>query len=169
MALYITHVHAHQGHVLMALNCSTDRRSSALIGQYDSFRKKSRDLREESFTRHGSLERQKTTPDKRSSWSSEEIGDALSSFRPVTLTLTSFFKQVGRLCDIEADIWCLSRKSLYHFPNFLSQESDKLTDDDLYKFLADLKKPGSVLKRLKYIPGVEHSPLSSFGQCTIFL
>lgn len=33
------------------------------------------------------------------------------------------------------------------------QESDKLRDDDLYKFLADLKRPGSVLKRLKSIPG----------------
>ncbi|ELU18915.1 hypothetical protein CAPTEDRAFT_161690 [Capitella teleta] len=75
---------------------SLDRRSSALMGQYDSFRKKS-----------------------------QEIGEALTDFRPVTLTLTSFFKQ----------------------------ESDKLSDDDLYKFLADLKKPGSVLKRLKYIPG----------------
>ena len=33
------------------------------------------------------------------------------------------------------------------------QESDKLKDDDLYKFLADLKRPSSVLKRLKCIPG----------------
>jgi molybdenum-dependent DNA-binding transcriptional regulator ModE len=74
---------------------SLDRRASALLGQYDSFRKKSRDLREESFTRHGSLERQRATPDKRSSWSSEDLGEALSDFRPVTLTLTSFFKQVS--------------------------------------------------------------------------
>ena len=35
----------------------------------------------------------------------------------------------------------------------LGQESDKLKDDDLYKFLADLKRPSSVLKRLKCIPG----------------
>ena len=35
----------------------------------------------------------------------------------------------------------------------LDQESDKLKDDDLYKFLADLKRPSSVLKRLKCIPG----------------
>ena len=36
---------------------------------------------------------------------------------------------------------------------YFSQESDKLKDDDLYKFLADLKRPSSVLKRLKCIPG----------------
>ena len=28
-----------------------------------------------------------------------------------------------------------------------------MSDDDLYKFLADLKRPTSVLKRLKCIPG----------------
>ncbi len=33
------------------------------------------------------------------------------------------------------------------------QEADKLSDEDLYKFLADLKRPSSVLKRLKCIPG----------------
>ena len=36
---------------------------------------------------------------------------------------------------------------------YFAQESDKLKDDDLYKFLADLKRPSSVLKRLKCIPG----------------
>ena len=33
------------------------------------------------------------------------------------------------------------------------QEGDKLSDEDLYKFLADLKRPSSVLKRVKCIPG----------------
>ncbi|XP_077861413.1 dedicator of cytokinesis protein 7-like [Saccoglossus kowalevskii] len=55
----------------------------------------------------------------------EEDVSNLATFRPVTLTVSSFFKQ----------------------------ESDKLTDEDLYKFLADLKRPSSVLKRLKCIPG----------------
>lgn len=91
---------------------SLDRRSSALMGQYDSFRKKSRDLREESFTRHGSLERQRTTPDKRSSWSSEEIGEALTDFRPVTLTLTSFFKQVTFLSLLYVRTECIIHRSL---------------------------------------------------------
>ncbi|XP_070541056.1 dedicator of cytokinesis protein 7-like isoform X2 [Ptychodera flava] len=56
----------------------------------------------------------------------EEDMSNLASFRPVTLTVSSFFKQ----------------------------ESDKLTDEDLYKFLADLKRPTSILKRLKCIPGI---------------
>lgn len=33
------------------------------------------------------------------------------------------------------------------------QESDKLKEDDLYKFLLDLKRPCSALKKLKCIPG----------------
>ncbi|XP_015776632.1 PREDICTED: dedicator of cytokinesis protein 7-like [Acropora digitifera] len=53
-----------------------------------------------------------------------EVVPDLTNFRPVTLTVSSFFKQ----------------------------ETDKLKDDDLYKFLADLKRPSSVLKRLKCIP-----------------
>ena len=36
---------------------------------------------------------------------------------------------------------------------YLMQEGDRLSDDDLYKFLSDLKRPTSVLKRLKCIPG----------------
>ena len=49
----------------------------------------------------------------------------LDTFPPVTLTVSSFFKQEG----------------------------DKLRDDDLYKFLQDLKRPSPVLKRLKCIRG----------------
>lgn len=32
-----------------------------------------------------------------------------------------------------------------------------MKDEDLYKFLADLKRPSSVLKRLKCIPGNDNS------------
>ena len=42
------------------------------------------------------------------------------------------------------------KECLYHV---YLQEADKLSDEDLYKFLADLKRPTSVLKRLKCIPG----------------
>lgn len=34
-----------------------------------------------------------------------------------------------------------------------SQEGDKLSDDDLYKNLIDIKRPSNVLKRVKCIPG----------------
>ena len=95
-----------------------------------------------SLTRKGSLERR----DKRSSWAASssasvtststlipnenrggegDVGSMLDNFPPVTLTVSSFFKQ----------------------------ESDKLRDEDLYKFLIDLKRPSPVLKRLKCIRG----------------
>lgn len=35
-----------------------------------------------------------------------------------------------------------------------SKESDKMRDEDLYKFLLDLKRPSSVMKKLKSIPGI---------------
>ncbi|XP_028857801.1 dedicator of cytokinesis protein 7 isoform X21 [Denticeps clupeoides] len=47
----------------------------------------------------------------------------LTSFRPATLTVTNFFKQEG----------------------------DRLSDEDLYKFLADMRRPTSVLRRLRPI------------------
>jgi len=44
------------------------------------------------------VERPKSgTPDKRDSWNAEDIGGALDSFRPVTITISSFFKQVATL------------------------------------------------------------------------
>ncbi|XP_069460332.1 dedicator of cytokinesis protein 6 isoform X2 [Ambystoma mexicanum] len=46
---------------------------------------------------------------------------SFSTFRPATLTVTNFFKQEG----------------------------DRLSDDDLYKFLADMRRPSSVLRRLR--------------------
>ncbi|XP_060799164.1 dedicator of cytokinesis protein 7-like [Neoarius graeffei] len=45
----------------------------------------------------------------------------LTNFRPATLTVTNFFKQEG----------------------------DRLSDEDLYKFLADMRRPSSVLRRLR--------------------
>uniref|UniRef100_A0A673LEA1 Dedicator of cytokinesis protein 7-like n=1 Tax=Sinocyclocheilus rhinocerous TaxID=307959 RepID=A0A673LEA1_9TELE len=44
-----------------------------------------------------------------------------ANFRPATLTVTNFFKQEG----------------------------DRLSDEDLYKFLADMRRPSSVLRRLR--------------------
>uniref|UniRef100_A0A8B9FCK0 Dedicator of cytokinesis 7 n=1 Tax=Amazona collaria TaxID=241587 RepID=A0A8B9FCK0_9PSIT len=93
----------------------------------------------------GSLERDSTevevgTGERKGSWSERRnssivgrrslerttSGDEacnLSSFRPATLTVTNFFKQEG----------------------------DRLSDDDLYKFLVDMKRPSSVLRRLRPI------------------
>nr|CAD7573108.1 unnamed protein product [Timema californicum] len=99
---------------------SLDRKSSS--SSFDQFRKRASDM--SSLTRRGSLERRSNT-EKRRSWSPEDFGSSLDSFRPVTLTVSSFFKQ----------------------------ESDRLRDEDLYKFLQDLKRPCSVMKKLKCIPG----------------
>eukprot|EP00112_Aurelia_sp_Birch-Aquarium-sp1_P006977 Seg1762.3 transcript_id=Seg1762.3/GoldUCD/mRNA.D3Y31 product="Dedicator of cytokinesis protein 7" protein_id=Seg1762.3/GoldUCD/D3Y31 len=49
----------------------------------------------------------------------------ISNFRAITLNVSTFFKQ----------------------------ESERLTDEDLFKFLADLRRPSSLLRRLKCIPG----------------
>lgn len=55
---------------------------------------------------------------------SESEQQMLTTFKPVTLTVSSFFKQ----------------------------EADKLKDEDMFKFLIDLKRPSNMLKRLKCIP-----------------
>lgn len=55
---------------------------------------------------------------------SESEQHMLTTFKPVTLTVSSFFKH----------------------------ESDKLKEDDLFKFLLDLKRPTSVVKKLRCIP-----------------
>uniref|UniRef100_A0A672J8Z7 Dedicator of cytokinesis 7 n=1 Tax=Salarias fasciatus TaxID=181472 RepID=A0A672J8Z7_SALFA len=54
---------------------------------------------------------------------------SLTGFRPATLTITNFFKQEG----------------------------DRLSDEDLYKFLADMRRPSSVLRRLRPITGTNIS------------
>ncbi|XP_031641477.1 dedicator of cytokinesis protein 7 isoform X12 [Oncorhynchus kisutch] len=92
----------------------------------------------------GSLERdtelEMGLPERKGSWSERRnssiggrrslerttSGDescSLTSFRPATLTVTNFFKQEG----------------------------DRLSDEDLYKFLADMRRPSSVLRRLRPI------------------
>ncbi|XP_068130413.1 dedicator of cytokinesis protein 6 isoform X8 [Hyperolius riggenbachi] len=61
---------------------------------------------------------------KRKTFERLSVGDEVcgfSSFRPATLTVTNFFKQEG----------------------------DRLSDEDLYKFLADMKRPSTVLRRLR--------------------
>lgn len=76
----------------------TDRRTaSSLVGQYESFRRKQGEEKGGGFLRHGSLERQRSGGDKRTSWIAPDEVANFSNFRPVTLTLSSFFKQVRQL------------------------------------------------------------------------
>ena len=97
---------------------SLDRKTSQ--ASFDQLRKMEKTG---SLTRRGSLDRK----DKRASWavSEPDLTASLDSFPPVTLTVSSFFKQEG----------------------------DKLKDEDLYKHLQDLKKPSPKLKQLKSIKG----------------
>ncbi|KAJ7316681.1 hypothetical protein JRQ81_002843, partial [Phrynocephalus forsythii] len=61
---------------------------------------------------------------KRKAYERMSVGEEIcsfSNFRPATLTVTNFFKQEG----------------------------DRLSDEDLYKFLMDMRRPSSVLRRLR--------------------
>ena len=62
-------------------------------GQYDSFRKRPKDDLLASG-RSYSTDRGRVGYEKRRSWSPDDYGNSLSNFRPVTLTVSSFFKQV---------------------------------------------------------------------------
>jgi len=64
--------------------------------------------------------------EKRRSWSPDDFANSIESFRSIAITVTSFFKQ----------------------------ESDKMKDEDLYKFLPELKRPGNLIKKYKCIPGL---------------
>ncbi|XP_023320823.1 dedicator of cytokinesis protein 7, partial [Eurytemora carolleeae] len=99
---------------------SLDRKSSA--SNMEAWKRVEKE-KAGSLNRRGSLDRK----EKRSSWaaSESELTATLDNFPPVTLTVSSFFKQEG----------------------------DKLKDDDLYKHLQDLKKAQPKLKQLKTIKG----------------
>ena len=75
-----------------------DRRSNVL-SQYESFWKKA--VKDDSFVRHGSLERKCSTgSEKREQISLDDYATNLDNFRPVTLTMSSFYKQVSR-CEVQ--------------------------------------------------------------------
>uniref|UniRef100_A0A8C7TH66 Dedicator of cytokinesis 6 n=1 Tax=Oncorhynchus mykiss TaxID=8022 RepID=A0A8C7TH66_ONCMY len=73
----------------------------------------------------GGLERHGTWNErKKKGFERMSVGEDMcnfATFRPATLTVTNFFKQEG----------------------------DRLSDEDLYKFLADMRRPSSVLRRLR--------------------
>lgn len=96
---------------------SLERKSSS--SGLEQLRRRATDMG--SLTRRGSLERRS---EKRRSWSPDHLASSLDSFRPITLTVSSFFKQ----------------------------ESERFRDEDLYKCLLDLKRPNLIMKKLKCIP-----------------
>lgn len=97
---------------------SLDRKSST--SSFEQLKKRAADMG--TLSRRGSLERRS---EKRRSWSPEDFANCVESFRPISITVSSFFKQ----------------------------EADKMRDEDLFKFLPELKRLGSVVKKYKCIPG----------------
>lgn len=69
----------------------TDRKFTG--SNLEQLRKKASEI---GLSRRGSLER-KSSSDKRSSWSSDDLSTNFDNFRPVTLTISNFFKQVTRI------------------------------------------------------------------------
>lgn len=67
---------------------SLDRKSST--SSFDQLRRKASDMG--TITRRGSLERRS---EKRRSWSPDDFANSIETFRPIAITVSSFFKQVG--------------------------------------------------------------------------
>uniref|UniRef100_A0A2K5I741 Dedicator of cytokinesis 6 n=1 Tax=Colobus angolensis palliatus TaxID=336983 RepID=A0A2K5I741_COLAP len=78
-----------------------------------------RDSDSEGERRPAWTDRRRRGPQDRASSGDEAC--SFSSFRPATLTVTNFFKQ----------------------------EAERLSDEDLFKFLADMRRPSSLLRRLR--------------------
>ncbi|KAM5232983.1 dedicator of cytokinesis protein 6 isoform 9-T9 [Hipposideros larvatus] len=78
-----------------------------------------RDSDSEGERRPAWTDRRRRGPPDRTS--SGDDACSLSGFRPATLTVTNFFKQ----------------------------EAERLSDEDLFKFLADMRRPSSLLRRLR--------------------
>lgn len=64
--------------------------------------------------------------EKRRSWSPDDFANSIETFHPVTISVQSFFKQ----------------------------EPEKIKDEDLLKFLPELKRPAKFTKTWKCIPGL---------------
>lgn len=99
---------------------SLDRKST---NSFDQFKKRASET-VTTLSRRGSLERRES---QRRSWSPfEDFANSFENFKPISITVSSFFKQ----------------------------EPEKMKDEDLFKFLPELKRPGStVMKKYKCIPG----------------
>lgn len=100
---------------------SLDRKGSS---SFDQFKKRASETVTTTLSRRGSLERRESQ--SRRSWSPfEDFANSVENFKPISITISSFFKQ----------------------------ESEKMKDEDLFKFLPELKRPSGIMKKYKCIPG----------------
>ena len=79
-------------------DCLTADRRSGSSGQFESFRSKRSKDDNSLLGRRGSVDRGRSGYEKHHSWSPDVYGANLDNFRPVTLTVSSFFKQVSGCC-----------------------------------------------------------------------
>lgn len=109
---------------IQSTNASSNSLDRKSINSFDQFKKRASETVTTTLSRRGSLERRES---QRRSWSPfEDFANSIESFKPISITISSFFKQ----------------------------EPEKMKDEDLYKFLPELKRPGStVMKKYKCIPG----------------
>ncbi|KAG7311828.1 hypothetical protein JYU34_002911 [Plutella xylostella] len=116
-----------------------------------------------SLTRKGSVERRAEPP------------PSMSTFKRTTISLTSLFKQsleqygvvysgggalgCGGVGCAEPPPSSIStsmstfKRSTISLTSLFKQETDKLRDEDLYKYLAEIKRPSAAPRKLKCIPG----------------
>ncbi len=85
-------------------------------------------IREDSILR-------KNTSSSVSGPKNDELSQSLSQFKPIAISINTFFKQ----------------------------ESDKLSDEDLFRCLSELKKSTNLIKKLKCIPGCLKMEFSPFN------
>lgn len=92
---------------------------------FDQFKKKATETVTTTLSRRGSLERRESQ--SRRSWSPiEDFANFVENFKPISVTVSTILKQ----------------------------EPEKMKDDDIFKFLPELKRMGSAtLKKFKFIPG----------------
>lgn len=126
--------------------------TGGLRNAYESFRRS----RDESLTRNNSRkfdDRSLPTTSPTSTLSStnaslpavsDEFFHILANFdRPIVITLKGVFKQVEFPKSSSID----RVKFVY------LKESDRLTDEDIFKFLTDFRKPPTLAKKPKMVPG----------------
>jgi dedicator of cytokinesis protein 6/7/8 len=92
---------------------------------FDQFKKRATETVSTTLSRRGSLERRESQ--SRRSWSPiEDFANFVENFKTISVTVSSIFKQ----------------------------EPEKMKDEDLFKFLPELKRMGTqTLKKYKFLPG----------------
>lgn len=111
---------------------SLDRKTSL---SFDQFKKRASETVSTTLSRRGSLERRESQT--RRSWSPfEDFANSIETFKPLSITISSVFKQ----------------------------EPEKMRDEDLFKFLPELKRPSGIMKKYKCIPGIIKLDVSPFSE-----